>query len=326
MKICIIGAGSIGGLIGVRLAAAGHQVNAIARGATLAALREHGWRADSGGRRIDAPVGMVSEHGEALGPQDLIFIAVKGQSLTAVAERIGPLLGENTIVVPAMNGVPWWFCEPVAGFPGGTLQSVDPGGTIGAAIATDRVLGCVVHISASSPEPGLVNHAMGDGLIIGEPGGGRSERAQRVCDLLAGAGFTATHHDNVREPIWYKLWGNLTMNPISAITGATIDKLLADPLVRGFCSAAMIEANKIGAGIGCPIDESPEARHAITARLGGFKTSMLQDAEAGRTIELDGIVGAVVEIARRLEIETPNIDALFGLTRLFGRMHGLYPG
>ncbi|MEZ5651051.1 MAG: 2-dehydropantoate 2-reductase [Burkholderiaceae bacterium] len=324
MKTCIIGAGAIGGFIGARLAAAGHPVSAVARGATLAALRTHGWRADSGSTRIAGPLAAASEHPAELGSHDLVVIAVKGQSLTAVAERIAPLIGEHTIVMPAMNGVPWWFCEPVAGFPGGSLDSVDPGGRIGAAIATERVLGCVVHISASTPEPGLVRHAMGDGLIIGEPAGGRSDRAQRVVDLLADAGFRATHHENIREPIWYKLWGNLTMNPVSAITGAPIDAVLADPLVRAFCSAAMVEANAIGARIGCPIDETPEARHSVTAKLGGFKTSMLQDAEAGRPLELDAIVGAVVEIARRLGVPTPNIDALFGLTRLFGRMHGLY--
>lgn len=325
MKTCIIGAGSIGGLIGARLAAAGTPVSAVARGATLGALREVGWRADSGGTRISGPVAAASEDPAELGAQDLVIIAVKGQALPAVAERIAPLLGPHTLVLPAMNGVPWWFCERIDGFPGGPLTSVDPDGSVGAAIATERVLGCVVHISASTPEPGLVNHAMGDGLIIGEPFGGSSERAQRVVDLLAGAGFTATHHEDVRTPIWYKLWGNLTMNPMSAVTGAPIDALLADPLVREFCSEAMREANQVGARIGCPIDEAPEARHAVTAKLGGFKTSMLQDAEAGRPIELDGIVGAVVEIARRLEVPTPSIDALFGITRLFGRMHGLYP-
>lgn len=325
MKTCIIGAGAIGGFIGTRLAAAGHPVSAVARGATLAALRTHGWRTDSGGARLVAPVAAASDEPAELGVHDLVVIAVKGPALPAVAARVAPLLGPDTIVLPAMNGVPWWFCEPVEGFPGGPLASVDPGGTIGRAIPTGRVLGCVVHISAASPEPGRVVHAMGEGLIVGEPHGGTSERARRVVALLAGAGFAATLHDDIRVPIWYKLWGNLTMNPVSAVTGATIDALLADPLVRDFCSAAMREANEVGARLGCPIDESPEARHAVTQRLGAFKTSMLQDAEAGRPIELDAIVGAVHEIARRLDLPTPNIDALLGLTRLFGRVHGLYP-
>jgi len=175
------------------------------------------------------------------------------------------------------------------------------------------------------PEPGLVQHRMGQGLIVGEPEGGRSQRVQRVADLLARAGFDVTHADNVRYDIWYKLWGNLTMNPVSALTGATIDRLLADPQVRDFCSAAMMEARAIGARIGCPIAQSAEDRHAVTEKLGAFKTSMLQDVEAGRPIELDAIVTVVHEIGRRLDVPTPMIDALLGLMRLFARTRGLYP-
>jgi 2-dehydropantoate 2-reductase len=183
----------------------------------------------------------------------------------------------------------------------------------------------VVHASCSTSAPGVVQHKMGQGLVIGEALGGKSARVQRVAELLAAAGFDTTHSADVRYDIWYKLWGNLTMNPVSAITGATIDQVLADPLVRAFCSAAMAEAAAIGERIGCNIAQSAEDRHAITARLGAFKTSMLQDAEAGRAIELDAIVGAVHEIAQRLGLATPNIAALLGLTRLFGRSHGLYP-
>ena len=184
--------------------------------------------------------------------------------------------------------------------------------------------GCVVHASAATIEPGLVEHRMGRGLIVGEPAGGRSERVQRIADLLAHAGFDVTHSERVRYDIWYKLWGNLTMNPVSAITGATGDRILADPLVREFGSAAMREAAAIGARIGCAIEQSPEDRHAITAKLGAFKTSMLQDVEGGRAIELDSIVGVVREIGARLAMPTPFIDALFGITRLFGRVRGVY--
>jgi 2-dehydropantoate 2-reductase len=166
---------------------------------------------------------------------------------------------------------------------------------------------------------------MGQGLIVGEPAGDKSERVQRVAELLSEAGFDVTHSTQVRYDIWYKLWGNMTMNPVSAITGATIDRVLGDPLVRAFCSAAMGEAAAIGALIGCAIEQTPEDRHAVTAKLGAFKTSMLQDVEAGRAIELDAIVGAVQEIGQRLGLATPNIDALLGLTRLFARVRGLYP-
>ena len=174
-------------------------------------------------------------------------------------------------------------------------------------------------------EPGWAQHRMGQGLIVGEARGGQSPRAQRVADLLTHAGFDVTHSADVRRDIWYKLWGNLTMNPISALTGATGDRILGDPLVRAFCSATMREAASIGARIGCPIEQEPEDRHAITARLGAFRTSMLQDAEAGRAIELDAIVSVVREIGQRLGLATPNIDALLGLTRLQARMRGLYP-
>jgi 2-dehydropantoate 2-reductase len=242
-----------------------------------------------------------------------------------VARGIAPLLGPHTLVMPAMNGVPWWFCHGVDGFPGGALNSVDPGGVIGAAIRFEQVLGCVVHASTSTLEPGLVQHKFGQGLIVGVAGGGASERAQQVVDLLAHAGFDASLSANVRHDIWYKLWGNMTMNPVSAITGATGDRVLADPLVRAFCTAAMAEAAAVGARIGCSITQAAEDRHAITATLGAFKTSMLQDVEANRPIELDAIVGAVHEIGQRLGVATPHVDALFGLTRLFGRTHGLYP-
>ncbi len=325
MKVCIIGAGAIGGFIGTRLAATGRvQVSAIVRGATLAALRENGWRLRQGEVLLQAPA-QASDKASDLGVQDLVVIAVKGPALSAVAQSIAPLLGPDTIVLPAMNGVPWWFGQGVRALGEAPLESVDPSGLIAALIPQRHVVGCVVHASTSTPEPGLVQHKIGQGLVIGEPAGGKSERVQRVADLLAHAGFDVTHSANVRYDIWYKLWGNLTMNPVSAITGATIDRVLADPLVRDFCSAAMREAAAIGERIGCKVEQSPEDRHAMTAKLGAFKSSMLQDVEAGRPIELDSIVTAVQEMGQRLSQPMPNINALLGLTRLFGRVHGLYP-
>jgi 2-dehydropantoate 2-reductase len=325
MKVCIVGAGAIGGFIGARLAAAGRaEVSAVARGATLDALRRHGWRLRTAAGLVQAPA-LAQASASELGVQDLVVIAVKGPALTQVAQGLAPLLGPQTLLLPAMNGVPWWFCEGVAGFPEGPLHSVDPGGTIAAAIPFAQVLGCVVHAATSTPEPGLVQHNFGQGLIVGEPRGGQTARAQAVVDLLAHAGFEAAHSPDVRHAIWYKLWGNMTMNPVSAITGATIDRVLGDPLVRAFCSAAMGEAAAIGERIGCRIEQSAEDRHAVTARLGAFKTSMLQDVEASRPLELDAIVGAVHEIGRRLGMETPHVSALLGLTRLFGRVRGLYP-
>ncbi|MDZ5456106.1 2-dehydropantoate 2-reductase [Azohydromonas lata] len=323
-KVCIVGAGAIGGLIGARLAAAGEvEVSALARGATLQALRTHGWRLQTALGAVTGPA-RASEAAAELGEQDLVVIAVKGPALTGVARGLAPLLGPRTLVLPAMNGVPWWFCQGWPGFEE-PLRSVDPGGVVARAIPFDQVLGCVVHASTFTSEPGLVVHRMGDGLIVGEPRGGRSERAEGVVQLLARAGFNATHSADVRFDAWFKLWGNLTMNPVSALTGATVDRVLADALVRDFCSAAMREAAAIGERLGCAVAQSPEDRHAVTARLGAVKTSMLQDVEAGRALELDAIVGAVHEMGQRLGVPTPNVSALLGLTRLFGRVRGLYP-
>lgn len=325
MKVCIVGAGAIGGLLGAQLAASDRaEVSAVARGLTLDALRTHGWRLNYGDALVRATV-RASSDARDLGVQDLVIIAVKGHALPQAAQSLQPLLGAHTVVLPAMNGVPWWFGHGVAGLDGAPLQSVDPGGTISAAIPHAHVVGCVVHASASVPEPGLVRHNAGRELIVGEPAGGASTRAQNVADLLTAAGFDVRLSSDIRYDIWYKLWGNLTMNPVSAITGATTDRILADPLVRAFCSNAMREVAAIGARIGCPISRQPEDRQQVTAKLGAIKTSMLQDAEAGRPLELDAIVAAVQEIGGRVGEPTPNIDALLGLTRLFGRVRGLYP-
>jgi 2-dehydropantoate 2-reductase len=317
MKVCVVGAGAIGGLVGVKLAQSGAaEVSALARGETLRALRSSGWTLQASEGTHTVPVA-ASDDANELGPQDLVVVAVKGPALTEVAPRLAPLLHERTMVMPAMNGVPWWFAEG--------LQSVDPGGVIASAIALERVIGCVVHASASTVGPGIVHHLRGQGLIVGEPAGVVSERVQGVATLLERAGFDTTLSTEVRKDIWYKLWGNLTTNPVSALTGATTDRIIADPLVSAFCIAAMAEAKLVGERIGCALAQEPVERHEITRKLGVFKTSMLQDAEAGRALELDAIVGAVRELGQRVGVPTPQIDTLFGLTRLFGRVHGLYP-
>ena len=324
MKVCIIGAGAVGGFIGTRLAGAGHDGVALARGATLEALRKHGWRLRQSGKLLGAPA-RASEATAELGPQDLVVIAVKGQSLPDVAPLIHPLLEPHTLVLPAMNGVPWWFGRGVQALESAPLACVDPGGVVSKAIPFEQVIGCAVYIGASTSEPGLVEHHTGDKLIIGEPASGVSERVQGLGHALKQAGIEIAVSAGVRRDIWYKLMGNLTMNPLSAITGAPTDRLLADPLVRGFCSAAMHEASAVGARIGCAIDQQPEDRHAMTLKLGSIRPSMLQDVEAGRTLELDAIVSVVRELAQRVGIATPNIDALLGVTRLFARTRGLYP-
>ena len=327
MKVCIVGAGAIGGFLGTRLALEGSAtVSALARGATLVALRDHGWRLQESGAPLQAaPLALASDDPRELGPQDLVILAVKSPALPTLAPTLAPLMGEDTAVLPAMNGVPWWFGAGVPALGTSPLASVDPGGRIAAAIAAERVVGCVVHASATTAAPGIALHRMGRGLIIGEPAGGDSARVQRLHGLFSRAGFEVSASVRIRYDVWYKLWGNMTMNPVSALTGATMDRVLDDELVRAFCSGAMREAAAVGARIGCDVRESAEDRHAVTRRLGAFKTSMLQDVEALRPLELDALVGAVREIGQRVGVPTPGIDALFGLTRLFGRVHGLYP-
>jgi 2-dehydropantoate 2-reductase len=326
LKICVVGAGAIGGFLGTRLAAGGTaRVSALARGTTLAALRDHGWRLEEDGAELRAPVALASDDPRALGPQDLIIIALKAPALPALAPTLKPLLLPQTLVLPAMNGVPWWFSDGVAALGRAPLESVDPGGGIAAALPGSQVIGCVVHASAASRAPGLTVHRVGRRLIIGEPQGGDSARVSALAQVLTGAGFETECSQRIRYDIWYKLWGNMTMNPFSALTGATMERVLADDLLRAFSAAAMGEAAHVGERIGCVVRESPQDRHAVTRRLGAFKTSMLQDVEAGRPLELDALVGVVREMGRRVGVPTPMIDALFGLTRLFGRVRGLYP-
>ena len=326
MKICIVGAGAIGGFLGTRLALdSGNAVAALARGTTLVALRDHGWRLTQGGQLLQAPAANASDDARDLGPQELVILALKAQSLPALAPALAPLIGPATLVMPAMNGVPWWFGAGIAALGTQPLASVDPGGRIAASIPLECVVGCVVHASATTSEPGHTAHRMGRGLIVGEPAGGDSARVAQLAQLLGRAGFEVSCSARIRYDVWYKLWGNMTMNPVSALTGATTDRLLDDELVRAFCAAAMREAAAVGARIGCDVRESADDRQVVTRRLGVFKTSMLQDVEASRTIELDALVGAVREIGARVGVATPMIDAIFGLTRLFGQVRGLYP-
>jgi 2-dehydropantoate 2-reductase len=315
MRIGIIGAGAIGGWVAARLALAGNQVAVLARGETLRALaRGIGIREQ--GKSELARVQATGDPTQ-LGVQDLLIIAVKAPALAGVVGQITPLIGPDTLIMPMLNGVPWWFLGDDA------LESVDPGSRIAVSLPYDRLIGCVVHAACRRTAPGEVDVVHADKLIIGEPGGGASERVARLCALLDEAGLRPDVTGNVRRAIWYKLWGNMTMNPLSALTLATADRILADQGLKPFILACMAEAAAIGAAIDCPISESGEDRMAVTARLGAFKTSMLQDVEAGRTIELEALVGAPREIGRRVGIATPNIDLLYALTRQMAESRGL---
>ncbi len=326
LKICIVGAGAIGGCLGTRLARTGAvSVSALARGATLSALRDHGWRLHDKGQTLVAPAALASDDPKALGPQDLVILTLKAPALLLIAPTLVPLLGPDTVILSAMNGVPWWFSHGLAALGEAPLSSVDPGGVIAAALPAERVVGCVVHMSASTSAPGVAVARMGRRLIIGEPAGGESARVGALGETLTQAGFDVIRSPRIRYEIWYKLWGNMTMNPMSALTGADMGQVLGDPLLRDFSAAAMREAALVGERIGCAVAESAEDRQQVTRKLGAFRTSMLQDVEASRQIELDALVGSVREMAARVGVATPMIDALFGLTRVFGRVRGIYP-
>ena len=325
MKACIYGAGAIGGWLGVALAQAGCTLSLVARGATLAALQADGLRL----RRPDGSVAQVAVAAAAdpaaLGVQDLVVLAVKAPGLPEVARALAPLVGPHTTVLTAMNGVPWWFLDGFGGAAEGhALESVDAGGVIARAIPAGQVVGSVVHTSCSLEAPGFVRQHFGNRLIVGEPDGSHSARLQSLADTLQRGGIDVEVSDCIQKDIWFKLWGNLTMNPISALTGATTDRILDDELVRGFVSAVMLEAKAVGDQLGLPIDQQPEDRHAVTRKLGAFKTSMLQDVEAGKPMEIDALVGAVRELGQITGTPTPHTDALLGLVRLMARTRGLY--
>jgi 2-dehydropantoate 2-reductase len=324
MKICIVGAGAIGGWIGVKLAQAGCDVSVLARGATLQAVQQHGLRLHAQGATVAVPVRASADPAQ-LGAQDLVVVAVKAPAMAQVAEAILPLLDADTMVLTAMNGVPWWFFDGFGGPHAGTrLQSVDRDGGIARAIPPAHIIGCVVHASCSLDAPGQARQHLGNRLIVGEPSGEKTHRVRQLAALLAGAGFETVLSERIQQDIWFKLWGNMTVNPVSALTGATTDLILGDELVRGFISSVMLEARDIGARIGIHIEQSPVDRHQVTLKLGAFKTSMLQDVEAGKAVELDALVTVVKELGEITEVPTPFTDALLGLARLHARVRGLY--
>ncbi len=327
MKICIYGAGAVGGLIAGRLAQAGrgdHEVSVVARGAHLTAIRERGLRVVAGEKEFSVKLNADRDPAR-LGRQDTVIVAVKGQSMPEVATGIAPLLGPGTSIVTAMNGVPWWFFDRLA-FGGGKLrlETLDPGGKLSAAMPTDRIVGCVVHLAASTPEPGLIRHNMGKRLILGEPGGKNTARTQAVVAALNGAGFEAEASGFIEKDFWVKLLGNISVNPVAVLTLATCDRLLLDPLAKAYMIAIMHECLAIGRAVGVDADIDPEARLDMARHLGAFKPSTLQDLEAGKRLEIDGLLTGTLEIARKAGVAAPYTESLAGLARLRAESTGQY--
>jgi 2-dehydropantoate 2-reductase len=322
MRIGVFGAGAIGGYLAVELARAGQEVLVLARRANLEAIRAHGLRLWIGGEERCAEVAASDDPG-AFGPVDYLVLAVKANAAPAIAPTLGPMLGDATAVVWAMNGIPFWYFHGLEGpLRDRQLTSVDPDGALWRTIGPERCLGCVVYPACELVEPGVIQHIEGDRFSLGEPDGSRSERIQRLSQALIEAGFKAPIRTRIRDEIWVKLWGNLSFNPISALTGATLDVICSDPGSREVARRMMLEAKAIGERLGVHFGVDVERRIEGAKAVGAHKTSMLQDLERGRALELDALVTAVQEIGRLVELPTPTIDTVAALTRLRAHIAG----
>ena len=324
MKICIFGAGAIGGYMGAKLAAAGADVSLVARGPHLRAMQERGLTLIEEGERRTVAV-RAAEDPAALGVQDYVVVTLKAHSVPPVVARMQPLIGPETTIVSGVNGVPWWYFHKIGGPLEGTrLQSVDPGDAQWRGFGPDRVLGCVVYPAAEVAEPGVIRHIEGNRFSLGEPDGSKSDRAERLSAALTAAGLKAPVRPRIRDEIWVKLWGNLSFNPISALTHATLDVLCTDPGTRGVARAMMLEAQTIAEALGVRFPIDVDRRIEGGAAVGAHRTSMLQDLDAGRPMEIDALVGAVQELGRLTGTATPTIDTVLALVRLRARVAGLY--
>ncbi|MGH8766357.1 MAG: ketopantoate reductase family protein [Burkholderiales bacterium] len=325
MKICIYGAGAIGGLIAARLAQGGHEVSVVARGAQLTALREKGLTIRSQGKEQTVALRAESDPAK-LGPQDYVIVTVKGQSLPDVADAIGPLLGPDTSIVTGLNGIPWWFFDRLPFGKGKLrLETLDPDGRLSRAMPTERVVGCVIHLAASTPEPGVIQLNMGERLILGEPGGKNTARTRRIAEALAAAGFEIVQTDFIEKDFWVKLLGNLSFNPVAALTLATANRLIEDKRVKAYMVTIMREVLAISRAVGVDADIDPEARIDMARKLGAFKPSTLQDLEAGKRLEIDGLLTGPLEVAQKAGVAAPFTESLDGLIRLRAESTGQYP-
>ena len=325
MKICIFGAGAIGGYMGVKLAEAGADVSLVARGPHLAAMRENGLTLiEEEGGTSNVKV-TASDNPEDLGPQDYIIVTLKAHSVPPIVGKMQPLIGDDTTIVSGVNGVPWWYFHKIGTDLEGTrLESVDPGNAQWDGFGPDRVLGCVVYPAAEVSEPGTIKHIEGNRFSLGEPDGSKSERAMALSKALAAAGLKAPVRPRLRDEIWVKLWGNLSFNPISALTHATLDVLCTDPGTRPVARGMMVEAQEIAEKLGGKFPIDVDRRIDGGAAVGAHRTSMLQDLDAGRPMEIDALVGSVQELGRVTNTPTPTIDTVLALIQLRGKSAGLY--
>jgi len=324
MRICIYGAGAIGAWLGVQLSLAGEEVTLIARGPHLAAMQKNGVKLLIDGEEKVAHPRCVEDPQEA-GQQDYVIITLKAHSFPGVVDALQPLFHNDTAVVTAVNGIPWWYFYQLEGaYENHKLESIDPGGKIWDTVGPERAIGCVVYPAAEIAEPGVIRHIEGDRFILGEPDGRQSERSDKLCEALKNAGFTSRVRNNFRDDIWVKLWGNLCFNPVSALTHATLDKVAGEPGTGEICRQMMLEAQEIGEKLGARFRVNIDKRIAGGAAVGAHKTSMLQDLELGRPMEIDALVTVVQELGRLVDMPTPTIDVVLALIQQRAIVAGTY--
>ncbi len=323
MKVCIFGAGAIGGYLAVKLAQTGHAVSVVARGEQLAAIKAKGLTLLQGGVRYHAQPKAAAEPA-ALGAQDYVFLSVKAPALPEVAAQLAPLIGADTAIVTAMNGIPWWFFHGFDRFHGTTFDSIDPGGALAKALPPERIIGCVLHIACSVPEPGLIVHNSQNRFFLGDLDGKASPRLQRIVEAMKQSGMDAEARPDIRRDVWVKLLGNMTFAPVSILTQTTNDVMAHHAGVREVFTAMIEEANAVGAAYGLSSDMSVEARIDLGGSLKGFRTSMLQDMDKGRPVELDTIVRAVIDMGKKAGVPTPVIDTVFALAAQRAEVAGIY--
>jgi len=325
MRITVVGAGAVGGFLASKLFAAGHDVSVIARGATLLAIREQGLRLHTGNDLVIAPLKATSEPKE-LGVQDVVIFAVKAPALPAAVEAAKALLGQQTIVIPAVNGLPWWyFLKSNTALSGTRFKAVDPDGLIERNVLTDAVIGCVVFPSCMVEFPGVVRHMSGSKIVFGEPGGGTSSRVSEMADVFLEAGFDAHAHENIHEEIWLKLLGNACFNPVSLLVGCSTDEMIDDPNLNILFVEMMGELLELGSRLGISPKINPQQRIAITRKLGKVKTSMLQDVEGHKPVEIEAILGAMMSVADLVGVPMARTRTVYGLARMRARTLGLLP-
>ena len=320
MRFAVVGAGAIGAYLGARLNLGGHDVSLIARGPHLRAMQSSGVRVRSPDGDFEAHPTATDDYAD-VGEVDFVFLTVKAHSLPEVAPRLGPLLGPETAVVSAQNGIPWWYFQRHGGpWDGTRIERLDPDGVVSSAVAAERVIGCIVYPSASIAEPGVIDHVEGDRFTIGEPDGSASDRCKSLADALKSSGLRSPIRSRIRVDMWVKLLGNVAFNPISVLTRATLVEMTDHPETSSLARSIMEEADAVAGALGVRVPISIERRISGAAAVGEHKTSMLQDLESGRPMELEAIVGAVIELAEMLDVPVPNTRAVYAAAKLLGEV------